>query len=82
MGIDEYTGEIHDLDVTLWVGKAGVESASEELATQLKHRELVKVRVLRAGRSGRGIEEIAEELASSVDGRVIDVRGHTTVIGR
>lgn len=69
----------HDVDVTVWVGKNGVEAAADEAGTQLESRELVKVKVLRAGGDP---EEAAEELAEHVDAEVVDVRGRTAVVAR
>ncbi len=82
MGDNDDATSVHDLDVTLWVGKAGIDPAIEELATQLEHTGRVKVRVLRQARAHDSVEEIAEQLAESTNARVIDVRGHTAVIGR
>jgi RNA-binding protein len=44
--------EAHDLDVTVWVGKSGLDSVTEELRDQLDDRDLVKVKFLRAARGG------------------------------
>ncbi|NIS30465.1 MAG: RNA-binding protein, partial [Actinobacteria bacterium] len=33
--------QAHDLDVTVWVGKAGIDAVVEELRDQLDDRELV-----------------------------------------
>jgi RNA-binding protein len=72
----------HDLDVTVWVGKSGLDPVVDELADQLDDRELVKVKFLRAARGGTNTEELAEELADRVDAEVFDTRGHTAVIRR
>ncbi len=82
MSNHEYGADIHELDVTVWVGKGGVSSAVDELGSQLEHREVVKVRILRAAQTGASVDDIADELARAVDGEVIDVRGHTAVIRR
>ena len=74
---------MHDLDVTLWVGKGGIDDAVlDELDTQLDDRDAVKVRILRSARSEGTVEERAETLADAVDGVVVDTRGHTAVIAR
>lgn len=79
----DHSGSWHELDVTLWIGKAGVESTLvEELETQLEHRDAVKIRVLQSARAGSSTEQIATELAESVDAEVYDTRGHTAVIVR
>lgn len=69
----------HDADVTVWVGKKGVEAAADEAKSQLESRDLVKVKVLRAGGDP---EEAAEELAEQADAEVVDVRGRTVVVAR
>ena len=48
----------HDLDVTVWVGKAGLDPVVEELRDQLADRELVKVKFLRSARGGTTTEEL------------------------
>jgi len=70
----------HDLDVTVWVGKSGVESVVDELADQLDDRDLVKVKFLRAARGGTSTEELAADLADRVDADLLRTRGHTAVM--
>jgi RNA-binding protein len=82
MNKEEMRREAHDLDVTVWVGKKGVESVTDELADQLDDRELVKVKFLRAARGGTTTADLADELADSVDAEVFDVRGNTAVLYR
>ncbi len=69
----------HDVDVTVWVGKKGVDAAADEAKTQLEDRDLVKVKILRAGGDP---EEAAMELAEEADAEVVDVRGRTAVVAR
>ena len=71
---------IHDLDVTVWVGKHGVEAVVEELSDQLHERDLVKVKFLRAARGGTTTEDLAEDLADRVDAELVETRGHTAVL--
>ena len=73
---------IHDLDATLRVGKNGVESVADELASQLEDNQFVKVKFLRAARGGTSSEELADELADLVGADVAQVRGHTAVFER
>ncbi|WP_136588848.1 YhbY family RNA-binding protein [Salinigranum halophilum] len=82
MCTQELRKRAHDLDVTVWVGKAGIESVVDELADQLKDRELVKVKFLRAARGGTTTEELAEELAERVGADLFETRGHTAVMHR
>ena len=72
----------HDLDVTVWVGKGGIGAVVNELDDQLRERDLVKVKFLRAARGGTDAEALAADLADRVDAEVIDVRGHTGVFHR
>jgi len=72
----------HDLDVTVWVGKAGLETVVDELDDQLHERELVKVKFLRAARGGTDTDELAADLAERVGAEVVDIRGHTGVFHR
>ena len=74
--------KIHDLDATLRVGKAGVGAVSDELVTQLKNAELVKVKFLRAARGGTTTEELADELADDASAELIETRGNTAVYRR
>lgn len=76
------TGKIHDLDVTVWVGKNGIEPVVDELNDQLGDRQLVKVKFLRAARGGTDTETLADDLASAVNADVVQVRGHTAVFER
>ncbi len=72
----------HDTDVTVWVGKAGIDAVVEELNDQLAERDLVKAKFLRASRGDDDTETLAAELAERVNAEVIDVRGHTAVFHR
>ena len=72
----------HDVDVTVWVGKAGIDAVVEELSDQLDDHELVKAKFLRAARGGTTTEELAADLADRVDAEVVETRGHTAVFLR
>ena len=72
----------HDVDVTVWVGKAGIEAVTGELSDQLDDRELVKAKFLRAARGGTTTEELAADLADRVGAEVVETRGHTAVFHR
>lgn len=82
MSENDLRGRAHDVDVTVWVGKSGLEPVVEELSDQLDDRELVKTKFLRAARGGTTTEELAEELAERVTAEVIETRGHTAVFHR
>jgi len=72
----------HDLDVTVWVGKAGVDAVVDELDGQLGDRDLVKVKFLRAARGGTDVEALAADLADRTDAAVVETRGNTAVLYR
>lgn len=71
--------EAHDVDVTVWVGKSGLDPVVDELKDQLQERKLVKVKFLRSARGGTNTDELAEELATAVNAELIETRGHTAV---
>lgn len=73
---------IHNLDVTVWVGKNGIEAVVDELNDQLAEREFVKVKFHRSARAGTDTETLAEQLAERVNASVIETRGHTAVLER
>ncbi|AGB32541.1 hypothetical protein HTG_17760 [Natrinema mahii] len=72
----------HDLDVTVWVGKSGVDAVVDELNDQLDDRDLVKVKFLRAARAGSSTAEKAADLADRVNADLVETRGHTAVLYR
>lgn len=72
----------HDTDVTVWVGKSGLDPVTEELSDQLANSDLVKVKFLRAARGGTTTGELAEDLAGRADAELVDIRGHTAVYHR
>jgi RNA-binding protein len=82
MDEQEMREQAHDLDVTVWVGKAGIESVSDELSDQLGARDLVKVKSFRGARGGTSTEELAEELAESTNAKLFRTRGNTGVFYR
>ncbi|WP_101296713.1 YhbY family RNA-binding protein [Halegenticoccus soli] len=82
MNRQELRKEVHDLDVTVWVGKSGVDAVTEELDDQLGDRDLVKAKFLRAARGRTPTEELAEELAEKVDAELVETRGNTAVFYR
>ena len=79
---EELRKEVHDLDVTLWVGKSGIGSVVDELDDQLSDRRLVKAKFLRAARGADDTEDLASDLAERVDADVVETRGNTAVFNR
>lgn len=82
MDMTDPSEAMHELDVTLWVGKNGVETVADELSDQLQERDLVKVKFLRAARADGDVDGLAAELAELADASVVETRGHTAVIQR
>lgn len=78
---DDTDAAMHDLEVSLWVGKRGLDPAAEELTAQLEHHDLVKAKFLRAARSEASTESLAVELADLAGASVVATRGHTAVFG-
>jgi len=77
---DELRERAHDVDVTVWVGKHGIDAVVDELSDQLGNEELVKVKFLRSARGTDDTETLAAELAERVDAELIETRGHTAVL--
>jgi RNA-binding protein len=73
---------IHDLDVTVWVGKAGIDPVVDELDDQLSDRDLVKAKFLRSARGGTSTAELADQLAERTRGELVETRGNTAVFQR
>jgi RNA-binding protein len=72
----------HELDVTLRIGKRGLDPITDELNRQLKDTDLVKAKFLRSARGGSDVEELAEELAESANANLVETRGNTAVFQR
>jgi len=69
----------NELSPTVHVGKEGIdEGLLNEITAQLKNARLIKVRVL--GTTEGDPKSIAEELASSTNSVIVDVRGSVIVL--
>ena len=72
---------VEELEVTVAVGKNGItEGVIDEIATQLKKRGTIKVRL--HGESKLARQEIARDLAERSDSKLVDIRGFTVVLTR
>lgn len=76
---DDLREAAHDVDVTVWVGKAGVDGVVDELRDQLDDRRLVKVKFLDAARGSADTDALATDLGAAVDAEVVETRGNTAV---
>lgn len=77
---NELREEAHDVDVTVWVGKNGIEAVVDELSDQLANEKLVKVKFLRSARGIDDTETLAATLAETVNAELVETRGHTAVL--
>ncbi|MDR3075447.1 MAG: YhbY family RNA-binding protein [Candidatus Methanoplasma sp.] len=69
----------NDLSPTVHVGKDGIdEGVLSEIIAQLKNARLIKVKIL--GSADGEPKSIAEELASSTNSVIVDVRGGVAVL--
>ncbi len=82
MNKQNYRAEAAGLEVTLQVGKSGIEKVVEELKNQLKTRKMVKVKLLKTAFLDGDKKELAEKLARLTDSELIEVRGNTAVFRR
>ena len=82
MNRQELRKRAHDLDVTLWVGKGGVDPVVEEAGDQLSDRDLIKVKFLRAAQGGTTVGDLAADLADRTGAEVVETRGNTGVLHR
>lgn len=79
MTSSDKTKKIHDLDVTVWIGKRGIDAVAEELESQLEENDLVKVKFLRSARGRSTTDELADELAAAANADIVQTRGNTAV---
>jgi len=80
--MSDLRAKAHEAEVTVWVGKGGVSAVVEELDDQLADRDVVKVKFLRAARTGSSTETLAADLATAVDAEIVETRGNTAVYAR
>jgi RNA-binding protein len=76
---EDLAKKAHEADVTVWVGKAGVDSVTDELVDQLEDRDVVKVKFLRSARGSDETADLADRLADQTGADIVDVRGNTAV---
>jgi RNA-binding protein len=65
-------------DPTVWIGKQGPsEELTKQVITQLKTRELVKLKMLKSALPDTEAIAIAEKVAASTGSTLVEVMGHT-----
>lgn len=63
---------------TVRIGKKGVtDSFIGEVSKNLKKRETVRVKILKAGLGDHTAKEIAEDVAEATGSTIVQLRGHT-----
>ncbi|VVB87432.1 CRS1 / YhbY (CRM) domain protein [uncultured archaeon] len=78
----QYRAEASELELSMHIGKSGIEKVVEELKKQLKTKKMVKVKFLRTALLEGNKQELSEKLADLTDSELIEVRGNTAVFRR
>ena len=79
--IKELKSKAMILDPIIIVGKSGLtDSAVKEIKIQLKKRKLIKIKFLRSIVKEKGKKELAQELASRTDSKIIMKVGFVVVL--
>jgi putative YhbY family RNA-binding protein len=70
-----------DSEATIWIGKQGLtDHLLKQVASQLKTRELVKMKVQKSALKETETTELAQKVAASTDSTLVDVLGHTFTV--
>jgi RNA-binding protein len=65
-------------EATVWIGKEGASDALvSQVKSQLKTRELVKVKIHKPALQEAGASDFAEKIAASTGSTLVEVLGHT-----
>ncbi len=66
---------------TVWVGRNGLTKALlSQISTQLKIKEMIKVKVHKTSLEQTELQEIADKIADETRSEIVDVRGRTFTI--
>jgi RNA-binding protein len=66
------------MDATVWIGKQGsTDQLLTQIASQLKTRELVKLKVHKSALEDTDTDVLAARIAASTKSTLVDVMGHT-----
>jgi RNA-binding protein len=77
--------EAQTMKATLQIGKGGItDGVIEEIKTQLKRQELIKVKILKSAFSDElgDREKIAKALSERAGAELIEIKGNTIVLSR
>ena len=65
-------------DATIWIGKDGLsDDLLKHVASQLKVRELAKIKVQKSALTETETTQVASKVAAATGSTLIDVMGHT-----
>jgi len=68
-------------DNTIHIGKNGItDNLIAEIRTQLKKRKELRVKILKSARTERDRKEIAAEVASLTNARLLQLRGNIFIL--
>jgi len=66
------------IEPTIWIGKEGLsQHLVQHVESQLKARELVKLKLQKSALATSHLENVAKEISAATDSTLIDVMGHT-----
>jgi RNA-binding protein len=72
----------HSTEVTIWIGKGGIENIIAEMDQQLKERRVVKVKFLPASKSEKSVKELAVDLANKIRHKEYETIGNVAIFMR
>lgn len=65
----------------VWIGKGGATAQIiNEISNQLKNREMIKAKILKAALKEEKARDIAKKVAAQTDSTLVEVRGHTFML--
>lgn len=69
------------MEPTIWIGKDGLsQQLIKHVESQLKARELVKLKLHKSALANSQLESIAKQISAATDSTLIDVMGHTFTV--
>ncbi|MGD8505897.1 MAG: YhbY family RNA-binding protein [Candidatus Bathyarchaeota archaeon] len=65
----------------VWIGKGGATAQIiSEISSQLKNREMIKVKILKTALKEETAKDIAKKASTQTDSTLVEVRGHTFML--